>query len=364
MTSDCALTRDAAATVGPPVAVVVLNWNGARDTVECLESLARLGYANTRVVVVDNGSTDDSVRTIRQQHPGIELLETGRNLGYAGGNNAGLRHALDMGAQFVLILNNDTCVAADLLDRLVQAAQYHPEAGVLSARILYSERPHTVWFDGAKWDDASGRMRWPGKNADDSQLPDAVHASDYASGAAMLLRAETIREVGYLDEAFFLVWEEADWCFRARKSGWQCLVVPQARVWHKVGSSFGTEASPLRTYFSVRNQLLWAHRHASRRARLRVLLRSGRRLLPRLALAGDPRIHVVKRLLWGVMDLMRAAGGKGARREYLAARRGIIDFALGRFGDCPPAVRRLNDEWMERQRTSPPEARLLAAGPE
>lgn len=337
----------------PAISIVILNWNGADDTLACLDSLAALTYPNFDVIVVDNGSTDDSVARLRAcsvSYP-LTLLETGRNLGYAGGNNVGTRHALEYGADFVLVLNNDTTVAPDLLERLLESAQRNPDAGVFSARIMYFDTPKTVWFDGALWNPSSLQLEWPGQGSEESALGTADHETDYASGAALFFRAEVAHQVGLLDESFFLVWEEVDWCFRARKAGWRIMVVPAAKVWHKIGVSFGSESSPLRTYFSIRNGLLWFSRHASFSARLRLWMKNLRRLIPKFTL-GSEKAPWLKRVLWAIQDFLKALMGRGNRLQYLAARRAILDYATRRYGDCPDEVRAWSKAWLARHRNA------------
>ena len=335
----------------PLISIVVLNWNGADDTLACLDSLAALTYQNFAVTVVDNASSDDSLARLRPYtapYP-LTLIETGRNLGYAGGNNVGIRHALEQGADFVLVLNNDTTVASDLLERLLESAQRNSDAGVFSARIMYFDEPERVWFDGARWNPASLRLEWPGQGEAESSLGTADHDTDYACGAALFFRSEVARQIGLLDESFFLVWEEVDWGFRARKAGWQNLVVPAAKVWHKIGVSFGSESSPLRTYFSIRNELLWFSRHAPFSARLRLWLKNLRRLTPKFSM-GSGQSAWLKRMSWAVQDYVRAWLGRGNRVEYLAARRAIRDYMHRRFGNCPDEVRMWSKLWEAQQR--------------
>ena len=335
----------------PLITIVVLNWNGVTDTLVCLNSLAALTYANFTVIVVDNGSTDDSLARLRAYNAPypLTLIATGRNLGYAGGNNVGTRHALECGADFVLVLNNDTTVAPDLLERLLDSAQCNADAGVFSARILYFDEPKRVWFDGAFWNPSSLRLEWPGQGEAESSLGTADHETDYACGAALFFRSEVARQIGLLDESFFLVWEEVDWGFRARKAGWRNVVVPTARVWHKIGVSFGSESSPLRTYFSIRNELLWFSRHAPFSARLRLWLKNLRRLTPKFSM-GSGQSAWLKRMSWAVQDYVRAWLGRGNRVEYLAARRAIRDYMHRRFGNCPDEVRMWSKLWEAQQR--------------
>ncbi|WP_239187379.1 glycosyltransferase family 2 protein [Candidatus Nitrotoga sp. HW29] len=340
--------------VPPNVAIVVLNWNGANDTLECLNSLVSLTYPNFSVIVVDNGSTDNSLGKLRAYSSPfpLVLLETGKNLGYAGGNNVGTRHALEHGADFVLLLNNDTTVAPDLLEQLINAAQRSPDAGVFSARVMYFDNPDLVWFDGARWNESSLRLEWPGQGAREAELSTMDRDTDYACGAALFFRAEVARKIGLLDEAFFLVWEEVDWCFRARKAGWHNKVVAAAKVWHKIGVSFGSESSPLRTYFSIRNQLLWFSRHASLSARLRLWTNNLRRLIPKFHVSTDLNVSVIKRFVWAIQDYGQAWLGRGSRLQYMATRRAIMDYVRGRFGDCPDEVRAWSKAWAAQQQNS------------
>jgi hypothetical protein len=333
----------------PSVFIVVLNWNGADDTIACLDSLSSLSYPELFVVVVDNGSSDDSLSRLRSYHATypMTLIETGHNLGYAGGNNVGSRYALEHAAEFILILNNDVIVATDLLDRFVESAQRHPRAGLFSARILYFDQPDRVWFDGAHWNQSTLKLEWPGQDSLEQSLESTDHPTDYVCGAAMFYRSEVARQIGLLDESFFLVWEEVDWCFRASKAGWGNIVVPGARIWHKIGVSFGSESSPLRVYFSIRNELLWFSRHATYTARARLALKSLKRLIPRFILDHGPS-PFAKRLLWAVQDYVRACLGHGNRLEYLATRQAIMDFVYGRFGDCPKVVHTWSDAWRSK----------------
>lgn len=333
--------------LAPHVAIVLLNWNGADDTLECLHSLESLTYPNFQVILVDNGSTDDSLVRLRiysGSYP-LVLLETGRNLGYAEGNNVGTRHALEKGADFVLVLNNDTTVAPDLLDQLVEAARRTPDAGVFSARVMYFDNPDKVWFDGARWNESLLRLEWPGQGERETNLGTVDHDTDYACGAALFFRAEVARQIGLLDDRFFLVWEEVDWCFRARKAGWRNRVVAAAKVWHKIGVSFGSESSPLRTYFSIRNELLWFSRHAPLSARLRLWTKNLRRLTPKFHVSANPGVGFIKRFVWAMRDYAQAWLGRGSRLEYLATRQGIMDYVHGRFGDCPAEVRAWSRAW-------------------
>ena len=327
----------------PLVAIIVLNWNGKEDTLECLASIRQLAYQNYKAIVVDNGSTDDSVAAIRAMFPEFTVLETHENLGYAGGNNVGIRQALVHEAEFILVLNNDTVVSPQLLNKLVSGAAQHPDAGILGARLLYHDRPEFVWFDSARWNASLNCFEYPGQNENVSSLNLTDHETDYVCGAALFVRAKTVRQIGLMDERYFLVWEEVDWCYRARGAGWRCIVVPQAEIWHKVGVSFGGEDSPLRTYFSNRNSLLWYSRHAGVRGWLRLLGKYLPRAFPSFAVSSNQTHPLPKRIWWALRSWLSAV----QHPQQWATRRAILDYLFKRLGDCPERVRTLSREWVK-----------------
>ena len=333
----------------PRIQVLVLNWNGREDTLQCLHSLTPLLSDSTRVLVVDNGSTDGSVNAIRQAFPTVEYIETGQNLGYAGGNNVGIRHALERGVDYVLVLNNDTIVNPAFLAPLVERAQADPKTAVLGSYIYYLDRPETLNFAGARWNDERAGIEWPGQDEPADTVPQTVSETAYVCGAAMLIRASALREIGLFDERFFLVYEEADWCFRARRAGYRCLMVPQSRIFHKVGAAFGSEQSPLRAYFSTRNELLWGRLNLlpdqNARLRRRVLARH-RPSFP----VGTPGLPLLRQLAWRCAQYLRDWRRLLADPVHKAARLGLRDYFLGRFGNCPVAVRALNAKWIESRR--------------
>jgi GT2 family glycosyltransferase len=331
----------------PSISIVVLNWNGLADTLTCLESLRRLRYCNHRVVVVDNGSTDGSLATLRERaaSPDVELVESGANLGYAGGNNLGIRRALEHNAEFVLVLNNDTIVDPELLNRLAAAAETHRGAGCFGPWIFYMHEPDRAWFTRSEWSTEKLAFTAPGKGKLASDLSREEADTEYVCGAAMFFRSSVARRIGLFDERFFLVYEDSDWCCRARNAGFGCVSVPSARVWHKIASSFDTEASPLRTYFSTRNRLLWAEKNASRSEWWRLLRRTLATLYPGLRFERAAAGSTVKATLWAVDAYVREWSRRTRDPQAIAQRRGTMDYIRRRFGDCPATIRTLARTW-------------------
>ncbi len=241
----------------PRTAIVILNWNGLSDTLDCLASLEHLDYPDYEVVVVDNGSTDGSVEAIRQRFPNVTIIENGENLGFTGGNNVGLRHALPRGAGYALLLNNDTQVAPDFLRHMVEAAEADPGIGIVGPTIYYHQQPDHIWSAGGAIDRPRGQTRMIGLDEPDvGQYGTAPREVDFVTGCALLVRKSVLEQVGLLDEQFFAYYEEVEWSARARRAGYCIVSVPKARVWHKISPQTRSD-SPLVHYLMTRNRLLW-----------------------------------------------------------------------------------------------------------
>ncbi len=252
-TSPLALT-----TSSPPrVAIIVLNWNGRDDTLACLASLSQLDYSIYEVIVVDNGSGDDSVAAIRAAYPQVTLIETGDNLGYVGGNNVGLKFAKKMGAKYALLLNNDTEVAPDFLSLLVEVAEADPAVGIVGPTIYYFDQPNVIWSAGGAIDWARGSTQMVGLNdVDRGQFGNSPRLVDFVTGCALLIKISLVEQVGLLDPRFFAYYEETEWCVRVTRAGFKILHVPPAKIWHKI-SPIAREASPQVHYYMTRNRLLF-----------------------------------------------------------------------------------------------------------
>jgi GT2 family glycosyltransferase len=241
-------------------AVCILNWNGREDTLRCLEALAGV-RGEFATVVADNGSTDGSAGAIRAAYPHVELIETGANLGYSGGNNAAVRHALDGGADWVVLLNNDAEPEPGMLGALQSAAARHPEAGVLAGKLLFEDgRVQWAGQRVALGTGYSGRPRGYGRP---DGFPYAVEGrTDRAVGALMAVSRAAIERAGMLDEDLFAYVEDVDWSLRIRAAGLDCVFVPSARAAHRVSASTGGAAASTHTvYYGARNTIVVCERH-------------------------------------------------------------------------------------------------------
>ncbi|HZC05985.1 MAG TPA: glycosyltransferase family 2 protein [Ktedonobacterales bacterium] len=256
----------------PAISVLVLNWNGWQETLACLESVRRLTYPNARIVVIDNGSTDDSLTRLRaaaaaHASPPCEVLALEDNAGFAGGMNRGITHALAAGAEYVFLLNNDTRVAPDVLERLLAAQLALPDAGLLGCELRYpgSETAPGYALTGFDW--LRGYARTWG-------VPPGGHESvevDVVSGCAVLASRALIDRIGLMDDRYFLYFEDVDWAIRARRAGFTCLVVRGALVWHRTaGSTRGDQRAPRWTayYYHTRNNMLLMRKLAPLRAQM------------------------------------------------------------------------------------------------
>lgn len=256
----------------PRVWAVLVNWNGHRDTLACLASLREVAWSPFEIVVVDNGSTDGSSTALQEAvSSNVHLVEVGANLGYAGGNNLGIRHALEHGADFVWLLNNDTVVDPGSVAALVDRMREDPTVGMCGSTLLYHDAPATVQaYGGASYDPWTTRTKLIGQfDAFDPERMDRAGVErrlDMVSGASLFVSRDFLESVGPMSEDYFLFFEELDWKARARhrfRLGW----APESLVLHKEGSASGTSRraelrSEVADYYGVRSRILYTRRHA------------------------------------------------------------------------------------------------------
>ena len=245
----------------PRVAVVILSYNGRDLTLACIESLRASDWPETEILVVDNHSEDDSVAAIRREAPEVTLIENSTNLGFPGGCNVGIRHALKGGCDYVFLLNNDATVAPDCIRRLVEAAEDEGATRILCPLVYYADPPDQIWYAGSDWDPARiYNGAYHGRGQQDIGQFDGVHPTGVATGAAVLIAREVFEKIGLLEESLFLQAEDVEYSARATRAGFGVSVVSGAKVWHHVSAASGGEFSPVLSYYCLRNGL-----HISRR---------------------------------------------------------------------------------------------------
>lgn len=222
----------------PKVAIIILNWNGKNDTLNCLKSLANLNYPNYDVIVVDNGSTDGSQEAIKKMFPWVKLIENKQNLGFAKGNNIGIRYALkDRNVKYIFVLNNDTKVEPNCLTELVKVAESDDRIGIVQPKVLRMDNPKIIDTTGHVFKFGFGWIvdRGFGK-IDRGQYDDKL---DIVGGCACacLYRRKMLEDIGLFDESLDTYYEDAELSWRAYKKGWKAKYVPSAIVYHKRGGT-------------------------------------------------------------------------------------------------------------------------------
>jgi GT2 family glycosyltransferase len=297
----------------PSVGVVILNWRRPEAILACLNSLGSVNYPALDVVVVDNGSANGSPAQIRRQFSHVTVIENGRNLGYAAGCNVGIAYLLGRGADYVLLLNDDTEVAPDLLRQLVAVGESNPTIGLLGPKIYYHSHPNVIWSAGGAVD-ALGQPRHLRVDELDGGEPEPVRDVGYATGCGLLVKRHVIERIGALDERFFAYFEETEWCSRAQRAGFRVVYVPQAHMWHKLEPNARAH-SRLYHYLMARNRLLY------------------------LRCSGAPSTVVAR----ATLDILRTATSWTLKPDYRELRpfapallHAVTHFAVGRFGP-PPA---------------------------
>lgn len=258
------------------VAIIILNWNAYNDTFECLKSLEHLTYPYFHVFLVDNASQDGSFDKLQQDyksgkfHIPITFIQTGANLGFAGGNNVAIKEAYNQGYQYFWMLNNDTVVDPNALTPLVEVLEKDKQAGIVGSKIYYYGT-NKIWFAGGKVNTWTGTTKHIGIKEEDIGQYDQVKEVDYITGCSLFFRRELLETVGYMHEDYFLYYEETDWNVRAKLHGWKIKYIPQSVIYHKVSASSGGEKnlSPIVAFYDIRNGYWLVKR--TQKERLKVL---------------------------------------------------------------------------------------------
>lgn len=246
----------------PLVYIIILNWNGYKDTIECLESLKKITYKNYEIVLIDNGSTDESVKILKSKYPDLKLIENKTNLGFAGGCNIGIRYALKTNAEYIALLNNDTTVDNKFLNELINTSINDESIGIVGPLIYYYKKPSTVWSSGAyKFDKYNLKYIDFNYGKKDNKTLIEMRNVDFVWGCCFLIKKSIFKKVGLLDEDYFMYTEDKDLCYRVTHAGYKLIVNPNSKIWHKVSSSSGGENNSLIYYYMSRNNILFINKH-------------------------------------------------------------------------------------------------------
>ena len=252
------------------VAIIILNWNSYRDTYDCLKSLEGLSYRDFKIFLVDNNSADDSFLKLRTDYENnafsseIEFVQTGSNLGFAGGNNVGVKLAKEQYFSFAWLLNNDTTVHKDSLQQLLNTINSDDKTGIVGSKIYYYDTD-IIWFAGGKLNEYTGNARHLGIKEKDSGRYNELKEVDYITGCSLLFKMDLVDSIGYMMEDYFLYYEETDWNLKAASNGWKIVYVPESIVYHKVSVSSGGEdnIAPYVDYYYLRNSFVMIKRNGS-----------------------------------------------------------------------------------------------------
>lgn len=296
----------------PYIITVILNTNRRDDTLACLDSLERNTYTNHHIIVLDNASSDGSVEAIRARFPKVEIIPLTSNRGYAGNNNVGIRAALEQGADWVFVLNEDTILDANCLERLVAVGESDARIGIVGPMVYHYDEPTVIQSAGGRLGRA-WESQHIAQNEPDTEQFRAPHDVDWISGCAILVRRQVIEQVGMLDERFFYYWEETEWCLRSSQAGWRITHVPQAKLWHK-GVQRDYRPKPSVAYYNTRNRLLMLSKH---RAPLHV------------------RVAVWGQMMRTVTSMSVRPKWRTSRQHRNAMVRGMVDFLRHRWGPGP-----------------------------
>jgi GT2 family glycosyltransferase len=305
----------------PVVSVILLNWNGLLDTEECIESLRKASYKNVVIYIVDNASRNNEAAIIAEKYPFTKVLPQSENLGFCKANNLGIEKAIEEGAKYVLILNNDTIVPPDAIEVLVRQFEIIPDAGAASP-VIFEYPDVKIGYTHATWDPKTAKFWfvYPSDNYEDISKR-KPYPTGFAHGCCLFTSAKILKEVGSLDERYFAFYDEAEWCCRIERYGYKSYVIPDTFIYHK-GSK--TTPSLVSVYLMTRNRLLWMKENLSFTQRLQ----------------STP--YLTKELIWhqcNIWGITRSA--TYSKQHSRALLRGWKDFHLKKYGKWHKSVEKI-----------------------
>ena len=304
------------------VGIVFVNWNGWQHTVAACQSLGQSTHQAIETIIVDNASTDDSLVRLRAALPQAHIIANPINAGFAGACNVGIRHAVQMGCDYIFLLNNDALAEGETVSSLVQASKAKQDSALLGSALMYISSGAYQFF-GSRTGTITGEPEFLTFEKDAALLSQDFIETDFIVGAAFFMPVRVWDRIGPFDERFFLNYEETDFCYRARKAGIPCFVVPASVVRHHASASLGNYPAPMYAYFLTRNGLLFAEQHIPH-AQNRPLLR-------------------LKTVYWDIRRSWKTAWRKDL--PTWAILWAFWDYSWRRFGDCPAAIRRLDAKY-------------------
>lgn len=245
------------------VGVVILNYKVKEKTLRCIRSVLKSDLEEKYIIVVDNNSDDGIEKELEKME--VKFIQTGKNLGYSGGNNVGIKYALDMGCNYVFILNPDTVIEEKTLSLLQLSLKSSDDVGIVGPKI-YFYNSSKIWFAGGIFDEDNVYGMHKGVNEVDKGQYEQRELTDFVTGAAIMVKSEVFEKIGFFDERFFLYYEDLDLCLRAKNVGFKTMYIPEAHVYHENAQSTGLGSS-LQDYYITRNRMLLAKKFLPLRTR-------------------------------------------------------------------------------------------------
>jgi len=298
--------------IKPSIAIVILNFNGIKDTLACLKSFEFETYPNYEIILVDNKSTDDSVSRLKEQYPKINLIESQSNLGFSGGNNLGVNYALEQKFDYIMLLNNDTLIHKPFLGYMIDAMQKDHTLAAVSPLIYFGPSLEEVWFGGAKVNYKKGTAYH--ENSQFQNQSESYHV-DWLTGCAPLIRSSLLKQLGGFDIRYFLYWEDVDLSLRLRELGYNLAIEPKAIINHLCGQSV-SKLNGQSAYYYIRNQMLLAKTHMS----------DQKGVVRRVAVSN------LRRTAKSITEQLKKKNYKIALRTFRWAALGLWDYSRNRYG--------------------------------
>lgn len=248
----------------PSIYIILVNYNQYGDTINCIKSLEETAYKNFKIIVIDNKSENDSIKFLEKACKKHTLINLSKNLGFAGGNNVGIKYALKKDAQYILLLNNDTIVNIDFIKPMLETFDKHSDCGIVGNKIMYYNPKNMIWFAGGKIDWRKFIGYHFGIGEIDKGQYDKEGKIDFMTGCCMLIKREVFEKVGLLPEEYFMYFEDLDFCVNVQNFGFKIYYNPKSVIYHKVGNSGGGEQSVFSIKWGTRNRLLFANKYKNK----------------------------------------------------------------------------------------------------
>lgn len=245
----------------PKTAVIILNFNSYNQTIECIESVKNITYPNYEIIVVDNNSKDDSLQQIKGSFPDVILLKSRDNLGYASGNNLGIKYALEKNIEYICILNNDVAVDRNFLEPIIKTLMDDKNAAAAGPSICYYGQDDVIQAMGGNINLYTGLPTMKFKGKKQSQVKEDMVSVDYLGGACFVVKAEILKKIGLIPENYFLFYEETEFFLNIKRQGYKLISIRDSRVYHKVSGTI-SKYKGLSYFFLNRNRIIFVRRNA------------------------------------------------------------------------------------------------------